>query len=218
MSTCTGSPDRSHVHGGGRPGACPAGPGTPAHQGVPPLPPDLQPRITPIRWHRLLAVIVGQQGAHQPQQPGQRGRATPSGEHLTHRRLRHRLPLPAHLPATYKDPLGPLTINNTPAGRTPRSGNHPGAYPFLVDRGPVSAVIDFGDVTSGDPAADLSVAWTLFTAEQRAAALRQAYGSNGRRPGGSADQGLIHRRIEALHCGCGACGSPAGLSTPGWCA
>ncbi|MET8947401.1 phosphotransferase [Streptomyces sp. NPDC004542] len=46
---------------------------------------------------------------------------------------------------------------------------------ILVDHGRISAVIDFGDITSGDPATDLSVAWTLFTAEQRAA-LRQAYG------------------------------------------
>jgi aminoglycoside phosphotransferase (APT) family kinase protein len=46
---------------------------------------------------------------------------------------------------------------------------------ILVDRGRISAVIDFGDITSGDPATDLSVAWMLFTPEQRAA-LRQAYG------------------------------------------
>jgi aminoglycoside phosphotransferase (APT) family kinase protein len=46
---------------------------------------------------------------------------------------------------------------------------------ILVDQGRISAVIDFGDITSGDPATDLSVAWMLFTAEQRAA-LRQAYG------------------------------------------
>ncbi|MGY5117916.1 aminoglycoside phosphotransferase family protein [Streptomyces sp. 900105755] len=46
---------------------------------------------------------------------------------------------------------------------------------ILVDRGRISAVIDFGDITSGDPAADLSMAWMLFTPEQRAA-LRQAYG------------------------------------------
>lgn len=46
---------------------------------------------------------------------------------------------------------------------------------ILVDRGRISAVIDFGDITSGDPATDLSVAWLLFTAEHRAA-LRQAYG------------------------------------------
>ncbi|MEU5599250.1 aminoglycoside phosphotransferase family protein [Streptomyces sp. NPDC020298] len=46
---------------------------------------------------------------------------------------------------------------------------------ILVDHGRISAVIDFGDITSGDPATDLSMAWTLFTAGQRAA-LRQAYG------------------------------------------
>ncbi|GAA5615620.1 hypothetical protein Spla01_06835 [Streptomyces platensis] len=46
---------------------------------------------------------------------------------------------------------------------------------LLVDRGRISAVIDFGDITSGDPATDLSVAWMLFTAEQRVA-LREAYG------------------------------------------
>lgn len=46
---------------------------------------------------------------------------------------------------------------------------------ILVDHGRISAVIDFGDITSGDPATDLAVAWMLFTAEQRAV-LRQAYG------------------------------------------
>ncbi|MER7151067.1 phosphotransferase [Streptomyces lydicus] len=40
---------------------------------------------------------------------------------------------------------------------------------ILVDRGRIRAVIDFGDITSGDPATDLSVAWMLFTAEQRVA-------------------------------------------------
>ncbi|GAA5023920.1 hypothetical protein GCM10025734_81720 [Kitasatospora paranensis] len=46
---------------------------------------------------------------------------------------------------------------------------------ILVDHGRISAVIDFGDITAGDPATDLSVAWMLFPAEGRAA-LRQAYG------------------------------------------
>ncbi|WP_372503995.1 phosphotransferase [Actinomadura rupiterrae] len=41
--------------------------------------------------------------------------------------------------------------------------------------GRISAVIDFGDLTCGDPATDLSVAWMLSTAQQRTA-LRQAYG------------------------------------------
>ncbi|QIY76592.2 aminoglycoside phosphotransferase family protein [Streptomyces sp. RLB1-33] len=64
-----------------------------------------------------------------------------------------------------------------PAWDGPPVWLHGDLYPanILVDRGRISAVIDFGDITSGDPATDLSVAWTLFTAEQRAA-LRQAYG------------------------------------------
>jgi len=36
---------------------------------------------------------------------------------------------------------------------------------ILVDRGRISGVIDFGDITAGDPAADLSVAWMLLPAE-----------------------------------------------------
>ncbi|MFF5171992.1 aminoglycoside phosphotransferase family protein [Micromonospora sp. NPDC000089] len=47
---------------------------------------------------------------------------------------------------------------------------------ILVDRGRISAVIDFGDLTSGDPATDLSVAWLLFPGERQRAALRRAYG------------------------------------------
>jgi aminoglycoside phosphotransferase (APT) family kinase protein len=37
----------------------------------------------------------------------------------------------------------------------------------LVDDGRLSAVIDFGDMTAGDPASDLAVAWMLFAPEQR---------------------------------------------------
>jgi aminoglycoside phosphotransferase (APT) family kinase protein len=36
---------------------------------------------------------------------------------------------------------------------------------ILVHRGRISGVIDFGDITSGDPATDLSVAWMLLPAE-----------------------------------------------------
>jgi aminoglycoside phosphotransferase (APT) family kinase protein len=38
---------------------------------------------------------------------------------------------------------------------------------LLVDRGRLSAVIDFGQLGVGDPACDLSIAWTLFTGESR---------------------------------------------------
>ncbi len=45
---------------------------------------------------------------------------------------------------------------------------------LLVQAGELSAVIDFGDITSGDPATDLAVAWILFPPEVRAT-FRSAY-------------------------------------------
>ncbi|MGI5290343.1 aminoglycoside phosphotransferase family protein [Nonomuraea polychroma] len=45
---------------------------------------------------------------------------------------------------------------------------------LLVHGGRISGVIDFGDVTSGDPATDLSVAWMLLPAEWHDA-FRVAY-------------------------------------------
>jgi aminoglycoside phosphotransferase (APT) family kinase protein len=45
----------------------------------------------------------------------------------------------------------------------------------LVNDGALTAVIDFGDITSGDPAVDLAIAWMLFDVDQRAA-LRTAAG------------------------------------------
>ncbi|HET9831217.1 MAG TPA: GrpB family protein [Vicinamibacterales bacterium] len=44
---------------------------------------------------------------------------------------------------------------------------HPGN--LLVDNGRLSAVLDFGDLTAGDPATDLSVAWMLLPHRHRAA-------------------------------------------------
>ena len=55
---------------------------------------------------------------------------------------------------------------------------------ILVHDGRVSGVIDFGDITSGDPAADLAVAWMLLPAGSHGA-LRDAYqaaGAAGRDP------------------------------------
>jgi aminoglycoside phosphotransferase (APT) family kinase protein len=50
---------------------------------------------------------------------------------------------------------------------------------ILVDEGSICAVIDFGDITSGDPAVDLAVAWMLFDESDRAV-FRQAAGGRGR--------------------------------------
>ncbi len=49
---------------------------------------------------------------------------------------------------------------------------------ILVHDGRVSGVIDFGDITSGDPATDLSVAWMLLPAECHDA-FRKAYQAAG---------------------------------------
>lgn len=46
---------------------------------------------------------------------------------------------------------------------------------LLVDQGRLTAVIDFGDLTSGDPATDLAVAWPLLPADAHGA-FREAAG------------------------------------------
>jgi aminoglycoside phosphotransferase (APT) family kinase protein len=50
---------------------------------------------------------------------------------------------------------------------------------ILVDHGALSGVIDFGDITAGDPATDLAVAWMLLPPGEHAA-LREAYRASGR--------------------------------------
>lgn len=44
----------------------------------------------------------------------------------------------------------------------------------VVDRGAIAAVIDWGDVTSGDPACDLAIGWMLFDEADRAVFRRAA--------------------------------------------
>jgi aminoglycoside phosphotransferase (APT) family kinase protein len=54
---------------------------------------------------------------------------------------------------------------------------HPGN--LLVHAGELKAVIDFGDITSGDPATDLAVAWMLFDAPTRERFRRAAGADDG---------------------------------------
>lgn len=56
---------------------------------------------------------------------------------------------------------------------------------ILIDDGRVSGVIDFGDVTAGDPASDLSLAWMLLPRSSHEA-FRAAYAAAGRGPIGDA--------------------------------
>jgi len=56
---------------------------------------------------------------------------------------------------------------------------------ILVSDGQVSGVIDFGDITAGDPAGDLSVAWMLLPLDCHASfwSAYQAAGGGGGRVG-----------------------------------
>ncbi|MGB0111727.1 MAG: aminoglycoside phosphotransferase family protein [Ilumatobacteraceae bacterium] len=47
----------------------------------------------------------------------------------------------------------------------------------IVSDGKISAVIDFGDITAGDPAVDLAIAWMLFDPVSRAVFRRTAGGA-----------------------------------------
>jgi aminoglycoside phosphotransferase (APT) family kinase protein len=63
---------------------------------------------------------------------------------------------------------------DSPPWREPRVWVHGDAHPLnLLHRdGALSGVIDFGDITSGDPANDLATAWWTFTANDRERFLR----------------------------------------------
>ena len=70
---------------------------------------------------------------------------------------------------------------------------------ILVDDGRVSGVIDFGDITSGDPATDLAVAWMLLPLSLHGA-FRSAYQDAGGAGGGAEGDALWRRaRGWALH-------------------
>lgn len=64
-----------------------------------------------------------------------------------------------------------------PAWDRPAVWLHGDLHPanILVHRGHISAVIDFGDITAGDPAADLAVAWMMLAADAHPV-FRAAYG------------------------------------------
>lgn len=82
---------------------------------------------------------------------------------------------------------------------------------IIVDGGRISAVVDWGDICAGDPACDLSVAYSMFSGEPRAAFL-DAYGQD--------DLGLRGRaRAWAVHFGLAYLASGEGdamIAALGW--
>jgi aminoglycoside phosphotransferase (APT) family kinase protein len=78
------------------------------------------------------------------------------------------------------DALRPLwrELRDSTAHRGPPTWLHGDLHPMnvLVANGVPSGVIDFGDVTAGDPATDLAIAWIAFGRPDDRAVLYEAYG------------------------------------------
>lgn len=77
-----------------------------------------------------------------------------------------------------------LRLRDTPRWSAPPVWLHGDLHPanLLGRDGHLAAVIDFGDITAGDPASDLAVAWLAFDAggrERFLAALPQPYRNDG---------------------------------------
>jgi aminoglycoside phosphotransferase (APT) family kinase protein len=68
-------------------------------------------------------------------------------------------------------------LHATPPWLGPALWLHGDLHPsnMLTNKGRLAAVVDFGDITGGDPATDLAVAWMLFD-EQERATFRDAAG------------------------------------------
>jgi aminoglycoside phosphotransferase (APT) family kinase protein len=62
-------------------------------------------------------------------------------------------------------------LRSTPEWAGPPLWLHGDLHPsnMLTNCGRLSAVIDFGDITSGDPATDLALGWMMFEPRERAA-------------------------------------------------
>jgi aminoglycoside phosphotransferase (APT) family kinase protein len=100
-------------------------------------------------------------------------------EAVTARLAAHPVPRAVELVAAWR------TAADLPGHAGPPVWVHGDLHPFnlLVTPGPagdrLSAVVDFGDVTAGDPAVDLATAWLSFDREARAAFRRHVTAQDG---------------------------------------
>ena len=100
------------------------------------------------------------------------------------------------------------TCDRRPTWAGPPLWLHGDLHPsnMLTHDGRLSAVIDFGDITSGDPATDLALAWMMFDAAERdvfreAAGHRRRHLAASRRMGVEPRSRLSHRRRHHLDAG-----------------
>jgi len=126
---------------------------------------------TPVAERSAWAVALAEVfvALHRPAPPGApvnplRGRPVPL-EPVVERLERLALPDGDRVLARFRELAG------APGWDGPALWLHGDPHPanLLVHDGRLRAVIDFGDVTSGDPASDLSTAWLTFDADGRAA-------------------------------------------------
>lgn len=119
---------------------------------------------------RVLGDFVAAMGRPAPDEaPANRFRGVPLADR--HTRVLHGIEagVPERLRAHALDVWSAAL--DVPAWSGPSVWLHGDLHPanIVVHGGAVSAVIDFGDLTSGDPATDLSLAWMLFGEADRAA-------------------------------------------------
>lgn len=120
------------------------------------------------RWAGKLARFAAQ--LHQPTPPGAphnpfRGVPLAERDQIT----RERLASCGHPRADELTALWTKALS-TPVSQGPPRWVHGDLHPLnqVVHRGNLAAVIDFGDLSSGDPACDLATAWQTFDWEGRA--------------------------------------------------
>src|SRR4051794_37219240 len=119
------------------------------------------------------AVVLGRFCAalHQPASPGAPANPVRGGP-LTTRRTRLESALAAAAPTVDRDAVQALwdELAARPLWGGPPVWLHGDLHPgnIVVHDGRVAAVIDFGDITAGDPATDLALGWMLFEGEARA--------------------------------------------------
>jgi aminoglycoside phosphotransferase (APT) family kinase protein len=136
------------------------------------LPGDAASVVAPVDPHRTAVILAGfVNSLHQPAPP--EAPANPfRGVHLreradaVHQRTQALSDVvPAETVIRVWDDL-----RSTPEWAGPPLWLHGDLHPsnMLTDRGRLSAVIDFGDITSGDPATDLALGWMMFEPRERA--------------------------------------------------